>query len=45
VEVERLYETPFTNLHQDGLDGVFDDDQADEIITLIGQLDRPPPAP
>ncbi|MEA5535853.1 DEAD/DEAH box helicase family protein [Crocosphaera sp. XPORK-15E] len=30
-----LYESPFTDIHHEGLDGVFNDDQADEIVTLV----------
>ncbi len=30
-----LYEPPFTDIHDEGLDGVFDDDAADEIVALV----------
>lgn len=30
-----LYEPPFTDIHHGGLDGVFNDDQADEIVALV----------
>ena len=30
-----LYESPFTDAHSSGLDGVFNDDQADEIVRLV----------
>lgn len=30
-----LYEPPFTDLHDEGLDGVFNDDRADEIVALV----------
>ena len=30
-----LYESPFTDIHDEGLDGVFDDDEADEIVALV----------
>ena len=30
-----LYEPPFTDIHDEGLDGVFNDDQADEIVALV----------
>lgn len=30
-----LYEPPFTDIHHEGLDGVFNDDQADEIVALV----------
>ena len=31
-----LYEPPFTDLHYEGLDGMFDEDNADAIIAQIG---------
>lgn len=30
-----LYESPFTDIHSSGLDGVFNDDEADEIVELV----------
>ncbi|MBW4532637.1 MAG: DEAD/DEAH box helicase family protein [Pleurocapsa minor HA4230-MV1] len=30
-----LYESPFTDLHSSGLDGLFNDNRADEIVTLV----------
>lgn len=30
-----LYESPFTDIHSNGLDGVFNDDEADEIVGLV----------
>jgi type I restriction enzyme R subunit len=30
-----LYESPFTDSHPEGLDGVFTDDDADQIISLV----------
>jgi type I restriction enzyme R subunit len=30
-----LYEPPFTDSHSEGLDGVFRDDDADQIISLV----------
>jgi type I restriction enzyme R subunit len=30
-----LYESPFTDLHSSGLDGVFNDDEADEIVAKV----------
>lgn len=32
---EILYESPFTDLHYEGLDGIFDNDKADRIIAII----------
>jgi type I restriction enzyme R subunit len=30
-----LYETPFTDSHPEGLDGIFNDDEADKIILIV----------
>jgi type I restriction enzyme R subunit len=39
IEVERLYEPPFTFLHSDGLDGVFPDASlAEELLAVIGSF-------
>jgi len=38
IEVPRLYEAPFTLLHSDGLDGVFDEPLADELLALVGSF-------
>jgi len=36
IEIEDLYEPPFTTLHSDGLDGVFvDEKMANELISII----------
>lgn len=36
IELDRLYEAPFTTVHSEGLDGVFDDEeQIDELLTII----------
>ena len=36
IEIEQLYEPPFTTLHSNGLDGVFiDEDMVDELIGII----------
>jgi type I restriction enzyme R subunit len=36
IELERLYEAPFTTLHADGVDGVFPDpDLAGEILAIV----------
>jgi type I restriction enzyme R subunit len=31
----QLYESPFTEAHPDGLDGIFGDDDADQIVTIV----------
>ncbi len=39
IEIEDLYEPPFTSLHTDGLDGVFMDEKIiDEIIGIIASF-------
>jgi type I restriction enzyme R subunit len=38
IELERLYEPPFTLLHSDGIDGLFDDPLADELLEIIGSF-------
>jgi len=35
IEKKMLFEPPFTNVHQDGLVGVFDDADATKVIRLI----------
>jgi type I restriction enzyme R subunit len=34
----RLYEPPFTDLHAEGLDGLFDDDAADDIVRILREV-------
>ena len=38
IEVARLYEQPFTSVHQFGLDGVFPGNEGDEIAVIIKEL-------
>lgn len=38
LEVARLYEQPFTNIHTLGLEGVFKQQEADELVALIDEL-------
>ncbi len=35
IDVDRLYEPPFTNVHSDGLDGIFDDALAGELLEIV----------
>lgn len=35
-----LYEPPFTDLHHKGLDGVFEDDDADQIVLLVDSFNK-----
>lgn len=38
LEVARLYEQPFTSIHTLGLEGVFKQQEADELVALIDEL-------
>ena len=38
MTVERLYEPPFIALHQDGIDGLFKDEQASLIATFVADF-------
>jgi type I restriction enzyme R subunit len=38
IEVERLYEPPFTLLHSDSLDGLFEEPLAVELLQIIGSF-------
>lgn len=35
-----LYEPPFTDIHSQGLDGVFDDADADKIVGIIRAINE-----
>lgn len=35
---ELLYESPFTSLHYEGLDGVFDDEGSDKIVEIVREM-------
>lgn len=35
MDIGMLYESPFTDIHDEGLDGIFDDNNADEIINIV----------
>ncbi len=42
IELERLYESPFTTLHSDGVDGVFKDEgQINELLAILARFERP----
>jgi type I restriction enzyme R subunit len=41
IELERLWEAPFTSLHTDGIDGVFvDSEQIDALLELLQNLNE-----
>jgi len=39
IEIERLYEPPFTTFDAEGIDGVFGESLANELIELLGSFD------
>ena len=46
IELERLYDPPFTTLDPDSIDGLFSDEaQIDELLGLIASFERPQPTP
>ena len=38
IEVEKLWEAPFTTLSSDGLSGVFEEKEQDEILQIVKQI-------
>lgn len=40
LDKSMLFEPPFTELHQDGIIGIFDDAQATRIISLVDKVNR-----
>lgn len=38
VDPAQLYEPPFTGVHYEGLDGAFNDDDADAILGILGDI-------
>ncbi|MFV1966604.1 MAG: DEAD/DEAH box helicase family protein [Pirellulaceae bacterium] len=46
IELDRLYEEPFTSFAADGIDGVFDEPQIDDLLKVIVSFNPPkPPQP
>ena len=39
IEIERLYEPPFTTFNAEGIDGVFDEALATELLDFISTFD------
>lgn len=39
IKVAQLYDAPFTTLHSDGVDGVFQDDQVGELLDILKTFD------
>lgn len=42
---DLLYEPPFTDIHEEGLDGVFDEDDADSLVSLVRSFNETVGAP
>ena len=40
IKTDDLYEPPFTTLHSDSLDGLFDESLADELFDIIGSFQK-----
>ena len=41
LEVEQLYDSPFTSIHSDGVDGLFPEEKhVDDLMNLIEQVDE-----
>lgn len=41
IELEKLWESPFTSIHSQGIDGVFtDEEQVDAILDLLNELNQ-----
>ncbi|MDJ0845176.1 type I restriction endonuclease subunit R [Crocosphaera sp.] len=40
LEMEQLYQSPFTDYHYEGIDGIFNESEADEIVALIESFNQ-----
>src|SRR5690625_2434216 len=40
IDPEKLYDPPFRDYHSSGVDGVFDEDQADKIFEIIRRMNE-----
>lgn len=38
IELDKLYESLFTSIDHDGIEGVFQNDQIDQLLDLISQI-------
>ena len=46
IELERLYEAPFTSIHTEGVDGVFaDGSQVDDLLAVLARFEKPDLSP
>jgi len=42
IELEQLWDSPFTSLHTQGVDGVFTQtEQVDDLLDLLKELNEP----
>jgi type I restriction enzyme R subunit len=41
LEIDRLYEAPFTTINAEGIDGVFDDNLINELLDIIARFNLP----
>ncbi len=42
IELERLYEPPFTTLHTDSVDGIFEDtDEVNDLLAVLARFEQP----
>jgi len=41
LDIDRLYEAPFTTISANGIDGVFSDELIDELLDLIARFNLP----
>lgn len=40
LDIDKLYEAPFSHIHSDGPDGVFADQQVDKIIEILDHVNE-----
>ncbi|XBQ17733.1 MAG: type I restriction-modification enzyme R subunit C-terminal domain-containing protein [Oceanicaulis sp.] len=40
VEAGRLYEPPFTDTSPLGIDGLFEDADAEKVVSILGEIER-----
>ncbi len=40
MDAKLLYESPFTDANPSGLDGIFQDSQADKIVFLLEEIQK-----
>lgn len=40
IEIDKLWEAPFTQINTNGVDGVFQDEQVDDLLELISEINE-----